>query len=85
MSPDPWLGPRYELRRQRLADNRTALRRLMARAPSGSDPDPLDLPGIAWLLTSIYTEWEEVLKAIAVRFADPIPSSTHGTRICWTR
>lgn len=62
------LTERFEFRRQRLEADLAGIRSLLARMQPGRDPDPLDLPGLAYLLQLGYQEMEEVLKGIAQHF-----------------
>jgi hypothetical protein len=64
---------RFHLRRDRLMANLAAIERIRARS---ARPDPDDLPGLAWLLQSCYSEIEDVLKDIVTQFGEPVPSST---------
>jgi hypothetical protein len=51
-----------------VARTAAAIEKLRARGSSHANPDPLDLPGLAWLLQGCYSEIEEVLKGIAGQF-----------------
>lgn len=63
----------------RLQGNLGAAAKILARRP-GMGPDPEDLPGLAWLLESSYSDMEEVWKGIARHFGETLPNSTSWHR-----
>lgn len=60
--------------------NCEVMNRLLQRSPESEGPDADDLPGLAWLMQSTYTEMEEVLRDIVRALGEEIPSSSSWHR-----
>ena len=65
---------------RRMRENLAAVKSIRDKWTDPGSAPPLDLPGLAWLLASSYSEVEEVLKAVAQQYDGGLPTTTSWHR-----